>query len=421
MEAVIYLCLEILDIYILHKIMYIFFEARKVKKPTEAAAYILKLCVSGAADYLGGGVGKIAAVFVCYFLLAFCYDSPLSKKCFAVFFTSAAKIVSNTAGAAVIGNTGFWFWDNTAAVNYIGVLITEMFFWITAFLLEMYRNGKEELQIPKRFMIAGILVQMLSVLAGHVIYIESGREMYGADIILALFAASNFVIIYVYDSMLKVVAEKAQIKHMQHQIYYNHQTELLQSNQKNLRQFRHDIRNRLYALEGMLKQGRYQEAEKYLEQIAGKVEYVKMYSETGNIAVDGIINYKLAEAETNKIKVSYDIVLPETIKVQEDDMIVVLGNLLDNAIEAAKNMENERRLALRMEYDKGCVFLCVRNTYCHEIEEREGKFVTSKRDKELHGIGLQSVDSVIRRYGGMKEVSYNEKEFCVDIVLPVEK
>lgn len=409
-----------LDAYILYKFMHIFFEERNVKRYVEITAYFLKFCICGAAEWSNNPLMSFAAAVVCCLFVMFCYSSPMSKRIFAIFFISAGRILAEAVGAVIVGSTGLNLLNKMVFMTPVVELIVEVVYWLTAFLTEMFQNRREELQVPKRFMITGIFVQLFSIIAAHAIYEKSTEGAYGGDILLFLLIVSNFIIIYLYDSMLRILAEKVQIKNMQHQIYYNHQSELLRSNQRNLQQFRHDIRNRLYALEEMLKQGKYQEAANYLEQIAGKLERVKMYSETGNIAVDGIINYKLTEAETNRIEVYCHVVLPESINIQEDDMIVVLGNLLDNAVEAAKNMESERKLALHMEYDRGCIFLSVKNTYCHSIKEKEGRLVTSKADKELHGIGLQSVDSVINRYGGMKKVSYDDSEFSVDVVLPLK-
>ena len=109
--------------------------------------------------------------------------------------------------------------------------------------------------------------------------------------------------------------------------------------------------------------------------------------------------------------------LPETMEVNTDDMVVILGNLLDNAIEACERAEFPKYINLFMNYEKGCLILNVRNSFDKVINKEYGEFVTRKKDKSLHGLGLKNVKNTVGKYNGMIEFASDEKEFSVNIIL----
>jgi sensor histidine kinase regulating citrate/malate metabolism len=157
----------------------------------------------------------------------------------------------------------------------------------------------------------------------------------------------------------------------------------------------------------------------YTKQIESKLEQTAAYSMTGNIAIDSIINYKLTQAKERKVDVDVEIVLPENIAVKEDDIIVILGNILDNAIEAVELLEKDKFINLTVGYEKGVMFIHIKNSYDSLVNVSGGKLLTRKKEKNMHGIGLQSVNNVIEKYNGLMELEYSDSEFSVDILLYV--
>lgn len=98
-------------------------------------------------------------------------------------------------------------------------------------------------------------------------------------------------------------------------------------------------------------------------------------------------------------------------------MTIILGNLLDNAIEASSKVEENPYINVKLKYDKGRLFLQVANPYAGELIEKSGKFITTKADKDNHGIGLESVKKVIQKYSGTMSVDYDDNIFSVVILM----
>lgn len=228
----------------------------------------------------------------------------------------------------------------------------------------------------------------------------------------------NFTVFYLYDSLSKSFKDKMQSELAKLEtMYYHAQAEMICNNAEELKRFRHDIKNRIIAVEQLLIQGNNNKAAEYLTDITDKLTNIMSYSETGNIVIDSILNYKLTQAFQEGIKIDRRIVIPKDISVDDDDIIVILGNILDNAIEAAAKCENERYIRLNIRYDKGTLLISLKNNYDGNICKSNSKIKTTKSNHEMHGIGLKSVELIVQKYYGKIEINHNEKEFEITIML----
>ena len=130
----------------------------------------------------------------------------------------------------------------------------------------------------------------------------------------------------------------------------------------------------------------------------------KEFSQTGNLAVDALVNYKYLLAVQKNIEMQVEICIPEELNVDTADLCIILGNLLDNAIEAAEKCEKEKRIRLKILYGNRNIRIEIANTFDGEIHRMEnGMYMTSKKDAKRHGIGLQSVQKSIDKYKGKLE------------------
>ena len=155
----------------------------------------------------------------------------------------------------------------------------------------------------------------------------------------------------------------------------------------------------------------------YLAQIEKKTEEQTVFSNTGNLIIDSIINSKLSEAVDKDISVSAHVMLPTEVKINTDDIVVILGNLLDNAIEACERLSTGKRLELMLKYEDGCIIVSVRNSFDGNINRKGNVFVSLKSDKALHGIGLQSVRHTVEKLNGEMKISTTKNIFSVDAIL----
>lgn len=204
--------------------------------------------------------------------------------------------------------------------------------------------------------------------------------------------------------------------------YYQREAAMTRQKQEFLRQFQHDLKNRLQVLNEIARRGNMVELEDYLWEIEGKYKEQELFSNTGNLIIDSIINCKLQDAAEKGIQVEASIALPTALEVKTDDMVVILGNLLDNAIEACMGIEEESQRFIRIYIDvlQGQLYLYVLNATAG-ILKRWGNSYLSTKDSREHGYGLMRMDRVVEKYHGYLDRQDEEGVFATEVLLPLEE
>ena len=137
------------------------------------------------------------------------------------------------------------------------------------------------------------------------------------------------------------------------------------------------------------------------------------YIKTGNDIIDALINTKQKLAEENNIIFSTNISIPSHCSVSDLDFICILGNLIDNALEACEN-QNQKYIDLTIKEINHLLIIKVINSYKDMLPK---KFITTKKDKSLHGIGLENVKNLVKKYNGSYKISQNQDEVITIITL----
>ena len=169
----------------------------------------------------------------------------------------------------------------------------------------------------------------------------------------------------------------------------------------------HDLHNHIEAIYHCLVEGQVAQAVQYCEDLRTPVRNMARTVWTGDTAIDCLINSKLALAGQNRIETRVNIECPRNTDIRSMDLTTILGNLLDNALEAAENAPPDRRL-LRLTIRRigEMLVIKVENGYgTPPVRAGEG-LQTAKADKTLHGWGLKSVASAAERYEGTVTTDY---------------
>ena len=125
----------------------------------------------------------------------------------------------------------------------------------------------------------------------------------------------------------------------------------------------------------------------------------------------------LSKAENEGCNIQAEIFLPNEISIENDDLVVVMGNLLDNAIEAIEKIKENKYIKISVKYDRQCLIVRVINSFDSQINMEKGKIQTRKENSEFHGIGLESVENVVAKYRGNIKIEYKKEIFSVGVVL----
>ena len=192
------------------------------------------------------------------------------------------------------------------------------------------------------------------------------------------------------------------------------QTVEIQNMYRQMQEWRHDYRNHIQNMKNRL-DGDQGELEQYLDELADDLTHTSI--QTGNVMADAVLNSKLSVAEQKSIQLNVKAHIPKGIEMTDVEMCSVLGNLLDNAIEACEKLPCDKRF-LRVYIDKfkGQFYLSVQNS-SPSIQRDKGIFRTTKAG--THGFGLFRIDRIAKKYGGYVNRQYEEGVFATELLLPL--
>lgn len=229
--------------------------------------------------------------------------------------------------------------------------------------------------------------------------------------------AANLSVFYLYHVVVQnYIHTRQRDIYRQQTDHYRNQLEVIGESQSRIRALRHDMKNHILHLSAELRQGNYEDALRYLEDMEEELQNPAEYVRTGNREIDSLLNYKLQKAEQVLEAVESDIHVPVELMPKAFDINVILGNLLDNAIEAAQE-SMEKRLKLVMRADRGVFLIQVSNTCKNPPKKKGDVFFSTKEENGEHGIGLQNVRRMVERQNGNIEFAYKENIFSVEVML----
>lgn len=210
---------------------------------------------------------------------------------------------------------------------------------------------------------------------------------------------------------------------------YQVQTAVYQTLEEQYRQaerLRHDLKNHVFALRGLWEEQAWEKLGDYLKRMEDSAQFGTGEEATGNRAVDALLQQKRKLAEDRGVCWECDVVLPEKCRINEFDLCVLFGNLLDNAAEACerlqrkgKGQEQREQPFIRVQAGivKSCFLLEVKNSM--DIGEKQRNGSTKKENPQGHGIGLLNVDDVVRRYNGVMNTEAKDGTFMISVLLPL--
>ena len=187
---------------------------------------------------------------------------------------------------------------------------------------------------------------------------------------------------------------------------------------RTMRGWRHDYHNHLQTLKARLDMGQTDGAREYLDRLEEDLDAIRALVETGNVSVDAILNAKLSLVLKKGIALSFKAAVPQNLTVSDIDLCVILGNLIDNAVESCERVEEDRRfLRLYIGVLKKQLYLSITNATAETVRKIDAAYISAKRGN--HGHGLKRIDRVVEKYGGYVNRQNEPGVFATEILLPL--
>lgn len=197
------------------------------------------------------------------------------------------------------------------------------------------------------------------------------------------------------------------------------QYQYLEKKDKDIRDFRHDIKEHMMSIQEYCDTQNYKKLNEYMKQINGKLHINKKRVTVYNQIVDMILNQYIYQSEDMGVRLSIQGQMSENCLVEPYDLCVIFANLLKNGIEAAKNSE-KKQIDLMIGYEDDIMMIRMKNDYQGKRRKKDGEYISTKSDIENHGIGIGNIRACVEKYHGKLEMREENGKFLTTVIIPIE-
>lgn len=354
-----------------------------------------------------------------FLILSLNYKADFKQRILAVIYIYSILFIIEMLVAAVSGYIHFPFDSDSKYTSIFGEIANQLIGLITVYLISTKRQVRENVNFPMIYWLCIIAMPLFSLyFLVLVFHLGNVKRIY--MILCTLFLLIiNFSIMVLYDLVLKSMTEHTRGLLLEQQNkYYERQFDLMKASAKVTDSLQHDLNKHLISVRSYLKSRQIDDAINYIDKMVN-INFGNLgdLSKTGNAIIDSILNIKLQEAKNKDIIVTTKLQIPENLSIDSFDITVILGNIIDNAIEAASESIADKKLNIIMLYNRRRILVKVENTYSGRIVIKQGELQTTKSDSITHGIGLQNVKHVVERYAGTMDISYDNIWFKACVML----
>lgn len=315
--------------------------------------------------------------------------------------------------------------SHTDVFNSFGSVLSKLLSVVLIILLNIKLGSPSDKRLPTKYIAIMLVIPVASIFIANDIFlldneVGSVRSMLSFSLLLVINCFIFEICQKLYENM-ETEHENA-IFAQQLELVSQHTEEQKQLYEKQ-REFRHNLKNYCIALRVNIEGDDKREALNMVDQMLLQEQPGEsVVATTGNDLIDALINYKYGIAKKYGITVEAELYVPMTIsKIAYGDLSIILGNLLDNAIEAARECSQKRKINIDMKMKRKNLIINIRNTYEKAPNRnKQGDFVTGKEDFENHGFGIKSVKRAVDKYAGSIIFEVKDGTFEVMVIIGLE-
>lgn len=350
------------------------------------------------------------------------FEGKVWAQCFFSITFDAIWMLAET----LIGDLLMFYGANIIEMQTLGALMSKLFLFIVIIALRKVFTNEKIRELPPGHSILIILIPIGSIYIMNAVFMLSYKmkweqeEMYSlVSVVILLFI--NVLIFYIYIKL----ADDLWVRRIN--MVYEHQLDLCERHQEEtelamlqMRDVRHSMRNHLLSILAYAEKREYEQIIRFVNDImeGGNLNTFGK-ANTGNIVTDSLVGYWKKTAEDKGIEFQTELDIPMEMPFRGADISLILGNLLENAVEAAEKAEGRKYIRLKLKYDKKNLLVMLENNYKGElIRRKENRLRTTKADAANHGIGLPSVKRTVEKYQGTVSIDDTMPErFIIRVVL----
>ena len=345
------------------------------------------------------------------FLITIGYKGKILKKIVITFMVSILSSACDIAAYFIMSSAIQK--DYIFSVSYI---FTVILFWVLERMISRFLVKDRFIPLKINESIVLFIIPLCSLVLLYCVTISGiGTEyLYLIGICVLIIC---FIIFYIYHFFLNHIDDRYKNKILSECLNgYINELELMKKSELKVEGMRHDLKNHLIELKSLAGNGDPKEVIKYVDSMFEDLPSGKKHSRTGSYELDSLINYLVEEEGKDLLDVNVKVTVPESIEINKYKLNIILGNLLQNAIEAAKASKN-KYLSLNVRYDRNILIIEIENSYSNDIVFQKEDLISTKKDKDQHGIGLRNVKRIVKEQNGVIDIKTENERFIVKVML----
>lgn len=412
---------NVLRTYAIYRFIGLFYFSKTENKWIKSGVYVLFVILTSGGYYLlNNQYVNIFTNLVGLVLIVSTYQGSIKKNVLSIISIYSVNVVIESLVFSIIKTNGKSS-DILESVNECIVSIGILLFVV---VLEKTRAIKEkEFQIRSSLWLWLwlISVPVISIVIILLMLNSTGLGERNIEIEIAGILVINLAIFYLYGAVQDYYRQKIEKEEFFNRMeIYANQLDIMKNSYQKIKELRHDMRHHLGELKYLANTNEKKQLLAYIEDMELHMINTEEYVSSGNKEIDGTLNYLLQTAKKKLKEVDVSVSIPENLEIHNYLFNVILGNLLENAIAAAVKTER-KYLKIHIKLKQNVIYIVVENSYNGEVKIKDNKIMTSKKDKKIHGIGLESVKRMVEEMNGMLDIQWKESVFTVNIIFYLEE
>lgn len=415
-------------------LFFIFFNGFLVRSQVPRIRVFFVLAISFAVQFLVGAQfydrqlvmlisSTLVSLFISFSLYSGSYLTRVFSPLLAMAFMVVLEMISTMLTVSVTG-VEIYTVNTNPSLKLIIIFAKNLLALILVKIVTYFRKSFVG-SIKTGYYLMILVVPAVSLVLTYVIVdliLRPMREDVNLPVIgLMCLMYVNVLIFTVFEAFMRQVNKEYRYILMEKQLdlQLDHYRQLAESRSR-ISEIWHDFKNHVQCMRILYEKGDMESLGKYIRDLSYYEEKANVL-DTGNPVIDALLSHKQSVARNAGIEFEMELVIPPRLSIPPADICVILGNSLDNAIEACcriKSPDIEKRISMSLTYKNGYLVMYLANTFEKEPKREGSKFITWKSSPQFHGLGLQSIERTVEQHGGNMKIDVGEGVFSLKILLP---
>lgn len=413
-------------------VYYIFFSAVLKKKNISPLYFFISFFCAEIVNFLINTVIAIpyitnASMIVEIVLITFLlYDGKWHIKVFASLLIVTFGAVIETAIVLffeLVLHTSMEMILNNPVIQFEARVVSIIVNFLVVTLLMRFKRSEHRV-IPVYYSLVLMLIPIITMFLIYQLLIMNYTEKLSYSIIFSTVGIMgiNIIIYALFEALMR--QSEIELRHkltsQQYELQIKHYEQLIDNRRKILEMI-HDFKNHIIAIEALASENKMLQLWDYLHEIKKDTGNILKTVDTGHPVIDAVLDEKKHVANEAGIDMSIKVMLPEKFGVKNVDICIVLGNAIDNAIEACQKIADEsikKEISVKLFVNKVYLVIVISNT---TAGSKTTTMENNMEKKLLHGYGLNNIKHTVEKYGGNMQITQTEHSFTLNLIMQTEQ